>query len=45
MKQAILAVIVALGLGAAFILSASLSVAGPNDVGGNYIDEPSDGSR
>ena len=43
MKAAILALIVALGLGTAFVASVSMSIAGPNDViKGNYVDDRSD---
>ena len=43
MKSALLALIIALGLGAAFIASVSVSVAGPNEViKGNYVDDHAD---
>jgi hypothetical protein len=40
MKNAILALVIALGLGAAFVAYASMSIAGPCDA--NYADERTD---
>jgi hypothetical protein len=40
MKNAILALVIALGLGATFVVYASMSIAGPSDA--NYADERAD---
>lgn len=45
MKNAILALLIAFGLGVTFIGYASLSVAGPCEGQGNFADDRSDSTR
>jgi len=45
MRNAIFALLVALGLAAAFVGYASVSFAGGSNVNGNYMDDHTSGSR